>query len=185
MYITKSLRRLFVVNSLFVFASAFLGPLYAIYIEGIDKRPIVISVSWAIFILSATFFTYFVARYGDRIREKKFILAGGFLVRAVAYLGYIYIANVPSLFFIQILVGLGEALGSPAWNAIFADHLNHRKEILEYSEWTIISYVCIAAGTVMGGIIVTYLSFNFLFVLMSLFSLISFIGTITAPKRLL
>jgi len=82
-------------------------------------------------------------------------------------------------------LGLGESLGTPAWNAIFAKHLDNSKEVMEYSNWNIINNLMVAAATVAGGVVVTYLGFNILFVIMSVLALVSLIGVLITPRKIL
>lgn len=185
MKINRSLKVLFILNSIFVFAGSLLGPLYAIYVSKIDSKIISVSLTWAVFMFSSTLFMYFVSKYGDRLKEQEYLLAGGYLIRCLAWIGYIFVSNLTGIIVLQVALGFGEALGSPSWNAIFAKHLDERREMMDYSSWNIISNLMIAAATVVGGIIVTYLGFNFLFVTMSLLALISFIGLLITPRRVL
>lgn len=181
----KSLRILFLLNSIFVFAGSLFGPLYAVYVQGIDNRIISVSVSWAVFMIASTVFMYFVGKYGDKIHEKEYLLAGGFLVRAVAWFGYIYVTNITSLLIIQIILGLGQALGTPAWNVLFAKHLDGNREIMDYSSWDIISNLVTALATVIGGLMVTALGFKPLFLIMGYLALVSFVGTLIIPRKVL
>ena len=185
MKINRSHRALFSLNSVFVFAGSLLGPLYAVYVGKIDSKIISVSYSWAAFMFSSTLFMYFVSKYGDKVKEQEYLLAGGFLVRCLAWIGYIFISNLTGLIALQIVLGLGEALGTPSWNAIFAKHLDERKEIMDYSNWNMVNNLMVAAATVIGGIMVTYLGFNVLFIVMSFLALISFIVTLVTPRKVL
>lgn len=185
MKINKSLRVLFVLNSIFVFAGSLLGPLYAIYVQGIDDKIISVSFSWAVFMLSSTIFMYFTRKYGDKIKEQEYLLAGGFLMRGLAWFGYTLVTSFSGLVVIQVMLGLGEALGTPAWNAIFAKHLDKKKEIREYSSWNIVSNLMVAGATIGGGLVVTIWGFNWLFVTMGLLALVSLVGVLMTPREVL
>lgn len=185
MQINKSLRTLFILNSIFVFGGALFGPLYALYVQGIDNKIISVSISWAIYMVSSTIFTHFIGVYGDRVHEKEYLLAGGFLVRAIAWFGYAFVANLTGLIVIQIILGLGEALGTPSWNFLFAKHLDGHHEIHDYSDWDVVNNLMIALATLMGGMFVTFFGFKFLFVIMGTLALISFVGTMITPRKVL
>lgn len=185
MKINKSLKTLFVINSIFVFGGSLFGPLYAIYVQGIDNKIVTVSLSWAVFMISSTVFMYFVSKFGDKIKEEEYLLAGGFLIRSVAWFLYLFVTNISGLILIQIILGLGEALGTPSWNAIFAKHLDGHKEIMDYSSWNIINNLIVAGSTILGGILVTLFGFNVLFVAMSMLAFISFVGVLITPRRVL
>jgi MFS family permease len=185
MQVNKSLKVLFLLNSIFVFASNLLGPLYVIYVQGIDSKIITISISWATLTLSTVVFMFLMSKLGDKVKEKEFLLAGGFLVRALSWIGYIFVHNIYALLMVQVLLGLGEALGTPAWGVIFAKHLDGSKEIMDYSSWNMLSNVIAAGAVIVGGVVVSTFGFTILFISMSLLASISLIGVLITPRRVL
>lgn len=76
-------------------------------------------------------------------------------------------------------------LGTPAFEVIFAEHLDEGKHIADYSDWKLISNIMLALGTLIGGVIVSKFGFTPLFLLMSSLAVISFIGVILKPRHLL
>jgi hypothetical protein len=183
--INKSLKILFLFNGFFVFASSLLGPLYAIYVETIDSKILSVSITWAAFLLSATFFTFLVSRKGDSVKEKEYLLMFGFLIRAVSWLLFIFMGNIFHLILVQVFLGLGEALGNPSFDAIFAEHLDKGIEIKEYSSWKLVVNSVTAIATIVGGLIVSFFGFVPLFVTMSFLALISFFGILLQPRDVL
>ncbi len=183
--INKSLKILFLFNGIFVFAATLLGPLYAVYVESIDKNVLSISITWAVFLASATFFTFIVSRRGDSVKEKEYMLMGGFLIRAVSWLLFILVGNILHLIFVQILLGLGEALGSPSFDTIFAQHLDEGMQVREYSSWKIIVNGTTAIATIIGGLIVVNFGFTVLFVVMSAMAMVSFFGVLVQSREVL
>lgn len=183
--INKSLKILFILNSIFVFAGALFTPLYALYVQRIDNRIIAVSITWGVQIAASTFFAFFVGKYGDKIKEKEFILAAGYFLRFLAWTGLIFVNNLISLLLIQIVIGVGESMGGPAWNAIFAKHLDGHKEVKDYSDWAMLSNLIIALGTILGGVVVTFFGFNYIFAFMGLLAFVSFVGVVITPRRTL
>lgn len=172
-------------NGVFVFASSLLGPLYALYIGIFDKNILSVSVTWATFLISTFLFTLIIARVGDRVEEKEYLLVAGFLIRAIAWFMFIFAGTVFHFIVLQALLGLGEALGSPAFNAIFAEHLDGGKYIQEYSTWQLTVTGTTAIGTIIGGLVVTTLGFSWLFAIMSGLAALSFLGVFIQPRKLL
>lgn len=177
-----ALKVLFFCNGIFVLAASLLGPLYAVYVEKIGKGVLTISVSWAVFLISATVFTLIISKIGDKIK-KDHLLIGGYILRAISWTAYIFINSVPELILLQIFLGLGEALGSPAFEAIFAEHLDDGHHVEEYSDWILIRNIVTAIGTLAGGLIVVSFGFPYLFLLMSFLAIISLIGILLKPKK--
>lgn len=181
----KALKVLFLSNGVFVFANNLLGPLYAIFAEKFDSNVFSISASWSLFMISATFFTYLVKKYGDRIKENEYLLLIGYVIRILCWIGYIFIASFWQLLVIQVILGISEAVSSPAFDTIFAKHLDKNKEIDEYATWKIYEKISIALSTLIGGFIVQYASFDLLFVSMSLVATFSVIYIYKQDRELL
>jgi MFS family permease len=181
----KALKTLFIFNGLFVFAGSLLGPLYAVFVGKIAGGIFPITLSWSVFLFSTTLFMAIVAKIGDKIKEKEYMLLAGYAIRAVIWFSYIFIPNFYVLLLAQFLLGIGEAMGTPAFEAIFAEHLDRGKHIFEYSEWKIISNIVLAVGTLLGGIIVERFGFNPLFLFMSILASVCFVGVLLKPRRLL
>lgn len=144
-----------------------------------------VSVSTAVFYVASTLFLLFMARWGDRVREKELLLVASYIIRGLAFLGYIFIGSALSLILIQILFGLGEALGTPIFGALFAKHTNKKEEVLEYSDWTLVANLMMALGTVVGGFIVSSLGFTFLFVTIAILCFVSAGWILFTPREIL
>jgi MFS family permease len=181
----KALKILFIYNGIFVFAANLLGPLYAVYVGMIDKNLFAISSTWAVGLAATGIFTFAVSKRGDMLKEKEYLLMAGFLIRAIAWFLFIGITDLFQLVLLQILLGMGEAAGSPAFNTIFAEHLDFGKHIKEYSQWMIVGNLLTAAGTFAGGFIATVLGFHWLFIVMGTMALVSFLGILVQPRKLL
>lgn len=181
----RALRTLWIYNGLFVLAGSLFGPLYAVYVQNISDGVIAITLSWTAFLVSSTIFTYIVSRLGDRVKEKEYLLMAGFLIRAVAWVLYIFVGSLEMLIAIQVLLGLGEALGSPAYNALMATHIDKGRGVKEYSETMIIFNLISALATLAGGFIVVEFGFTPLFLTMSALALVSFFGILLKPRNLI
>lgn len=180
-----SLRVLYVYNGIFVLAGGFLGPLYTVFVQNFEKNIFTISLSWATFLISTTVFMFIISKTGDRILEKEYLLMGGYLLRAAGWFLFAFIDSLSMLIFLQILLGLGEALGSPAFDTIFAEHLDSGRHVAEYANWKLIENITVAIAVIIGGFIVSRFGFMPLFYLMSVLAMISFIGVLLKPRSLL
>ncbi len=143
------------------------------------------SVSTAVFYVASTLFLLFVARWGDKVREKELLLAASYVIRGLAFLGYIFVESALSLILLQIVFGLGEALGTPIFGALFARHTNKKEEVMEYSDWTLIANLMMALGTIVGGFMVSTLGFTFLFVTIAILCFVSAGWILFTPREVL
>ena len=183
--INKALKTLFIFNGIFVFAASLLGPLYAVFVETIDTDIISVSLSWSVFLISTTIFILFVRKYGDLIKEKEYLLMGGYFIRAIVWFIFPSISTILSLVILQVLLGLGESLGTPAYDAIFAEHLDKDRHIEEYANWKLISNIVGAIAVMLGGFFVKIVGFSALFYVMGFLAVVSLIGVWVKPRKLL
>ncbi len=95
------------------------------------------------------------------------------------------LSTVIGLITLQVLLGLGEALGTPAYDAIFAERLDKNKHIRNYTDWKLVSNVVGAVAVILGGILINKVGFSVLFYLMAMLAFISFVGVWIKPIRLL
>lgn len=180
----KYLKTLFFYNGIFVFASHLLGPLYALYVKDIDSSIMSVSISWSAFLFSTVIFTLLISSVGDKVKHKEYLLSAGYFVRAFVWFSYIFVGDITTLVLLQILLGVGESLGTPAYDALLAEHLDRGHHIADYANWKIISSLAGAISVFIGGYIVDSFGFKYLFVLMAFLALVGGFGVLTKIKRI-
>ena len=181
----KAIKTLYLFNGIFVLAASSITPIYAFFAADIGANIFTVSLLSAAFLGSRVLFTFVLRFVGDKIHEQEYLLLAGFLIRACAWLVLPIVGTVSGLFIVQVILGLGEAAGTPALNAIFAKHLSKGHPIAEYAGWDIVSTICAAIGTVVGGYIVSRYGFNVLFIAMGTLAILAFLGVLSRPRRLL
>ncbi len=181
----KSLKLLLVINSIFVLAGNLLGPLYAVFIEGLGGSIAVVSGTWSVMLLTTTLVNFVLIRYGDKVREHEYFLIAGFILRAITWIGFIYAGSITSIIILQIILGLGEAVGSTGFDAIMAEHLDKSSHIRDYAVWKTISNLLAAVATLIGGFVVTSYGFSPMFVFMAIVAIGCAIFTYLLPRRAL
>ena len=184
MRINKALKVLMSFNGLFLFGVMLFGSLNAIYVQRIGGV-VLVGVSSAVFCISASLFLWVVSRFGDRVKEKELLLALSYLLRSIGYLGFIWVNSALSLVIWQMIFGLAEALGTPTFSLLFAKHVDGDKEMMEYSDWSLVANIIMGIGSLIGGYFVSSFGFNPLFVIVSGFCFISGIGVLLMPRKLL
>jgi len=180
----QALKVLFASNAIYLFAALLLGPLYAIYVQKIGGI-LLVSVSTAVFYVSSTLFLMFMTRWGDRVKEKEIMLVASYIIRGIGFLSYIFLDSALVLILIQMLFGLADSLGTPIFGALFARHVDKREEVLEFSDWSIVSNLVMALGTIVGGFIASTLGFNSLFVIISGLCFVSAGWVLFTPREVL
>ncbi len=176
---------LYVHNGVFVFAQNLLGPLYALFVERSVGGVMAVGISVAAYWASTTVFTFIVMRFGDGAKEKEYLWIAGMAIRSVGYLAFLLVGNLTGLVLVQLFLGIGEALGTPSYQALVSIHLHNGRHIKDLSIWHAISNIAMGAGALAGGYLVSVAGFTPLFLSMFVLSLFSFIGALLKPRELL
>jgi len=181
----KHLKTLLALNVFFVFGATLLGPLYAVFVKDIGGDVITIGWSFSIYMIALGLVAYIAGRLGDKIKEREYLLGLGYLLRGIGFFGYIFIQSLFHLLFIQIILGIGEALGNPSFKAIFSDHLDKGKYSSEWGTWDALYSITVGVSTMAGAFVVNVFGFNTLFIIMGSVTTLSSIIILLLPRKLL
>lgn len=181
----RAIRILLFTNSLILFAVAMLGPIYALFVEKIGGDLLDASYAFAAFALAAGLTTLISGKYADKVKENELIVVLGYIIMMFGFLGYLLVHSIWSLFIVQIVIGLGEAIYSPAFDAVYSKHLDGHKSGQEWGAWEAINYFTAAVGAFIGGLVVTFFGFNTLFILMAGLCLFSASYIFFLPRKIL
>ncbi|NUM25572.1 MAG: MFS transporter [Candidatus Buchananbacteria bacterium] len=179
------LKILLVTNSIILLAGAMFGPIYALFVEDIGGDLMDASFAGGIFALAAGITTLVSGKYSDRVKENELIVVAGYMIMGLGFLLLSICTSVWFLLLIQILIGLGEAVYSPAFDAVYSKHLDKNHAGKQWGAWESINYFSLAVGAVVGGVIVTLTNFNVLFILMAMMSFASGIYIYLLPRKVL
>lgn len=181
----KSLKKLLLINSVFVFGASLLGPLYAVFVKEIGGDILTIGWTFAAYMFAGGIMSYFAGRLGDKLKETEYLIAAGYIIRAVGFFLYTLIGSPLQLLLLQFFLGAGEAVANPAFKSIFSRHLDSKKSTTQWGTWDLLYSIITALGVGIGAFIVEFLGFNILFYIMSISSLLAFILLIIQPRKLL
>lgn len=144
-----------------------LGPIYALFVEKIGGDLMDASMAGGIFAFAAGITTLVSGKYSDKVKENELIVVAGYAIMGVGFLLYTFVDSIFFLFAVQIVIGLGEAIYSPAFDAVYSKHLDGHKSGRQWGAWESMNYFTAAVGAVVGGSIVTVFGFQALFVFMA------------------
>jgi MFS family permease len=118
----------------------------------------------------------FIAHHLDKDHEEKddfiFLVVGMFISNLIP-LGYAFSSQPWHIFVLEFIRGLAMACVVPTWYAIFTRHIDRGREAFSWSlESTGIGFAAGIAGA-LGGILASFVGFKAVFVLVSIFGLIS------------
>lgn len=167
-FANRALRILLSTNAMILLAVTMFGPISAIFVEKIGGDLMDASLAGGIFALAAGLTALVSGKYSDRFKENELIVVVGYAIMGVGFMLYMSVDSVISLFIVQIIVGLGQAIYSPAFDAVYSKHLNQSRSGSQWGAWESVNYFTTAAGAIIGGGVVTFLGFRMLFLIMAI-----------------
>lgn len=167
-FLNKALRILLSTNAMILMSAAMLGPIYALFVEKVGGDLMDASIAGSIFALVAGLTTLISGKYSDKIKENKQVIVFGYAIMGVGFLLYLWVTSVVSLFIVQAIIGLGEAIYAPAFDSLYSKHLDRHKSGRQWGAWESINYFTTAIGAIIGGGLVTLFGFQPLFVIMAM-----------------
>ncbi len=184
-FLNKALLVLLASNGLVIFASAMLGPIYALFVREVGGSLFDASLTGGMFSLAAGITTLVSGRYADKLKESEYLLVLGNFVLGISFLLYIFVNSMFELLLVQALAGFADAIYYPAYDALFSRHLFRRGEGRAWGTWEAMFNILTAAGAIVGGALVTLFGFNSVFLLMATLSFISGVYIWIQPRKLL
>jgi MFS family permease len=181
----RPLKILLLTNSLILVAGAMLGPIYALFVEKIGGDLLDASLTAGMFALTAGIVTLISGKFSDKVKENELIVILGYAIMGLGFLLYTVCNSIFFLLIIQIIIGFGEAIYAPAFDAIYSKHLTKKQAGRQWGAWEAMNYFSIAIGAVIGGLIVTAFGFNVLFVIMAMMSFLSAVYIYQLPRKVL
>lgn len=181
----KSLKVLLGINSIFILGANMFPPLFALFVKELKGGAFAAGSIWAVFAIVCGILTLILSRFGDRIKEKEYLVAAGYFLRLISWLGYFFADSLWHLYILQILLALGEALGTPAFNAIYSEHLDKGQYVKQWGVSSSSNAIVMGVSALLGGIIVSQFGFDSLFLTMSFLAAISLFLLIVQPRKLL
>ncbi|MBW2999184.1 MFS transporter [Candidatus Woesearchaeota archaeon] len=162
----KWLKILLAADFFLILGMGMITPIYAIFVEQIGGDILDASGAWAIFALTAGSLMYLIGKWEDRKKHYAKMLFYGYLLQAIAFLGYFFVQNTTHLFGVQILIGLSTAMISPSYDTLFSKYLDKGKYASEWGLWEGMDMIGAAFAAAIGGGIANYFGFKVLFIIM-------------------
>jgi len=181
----RPLKVLLFTNSLILLSGAMFAPIYALYVEEIGGDLLDAGLTAGMFALAAGITTLASGKLSDKVKENELIVVLGYTIIGTGFLLYTICYSIWFLLFIQILIGLGEAIYSPAFDAVYSKHIDKNRAGKQWGAWESINYFSLAFGAFIGSVVVTLTSFKFMFILMAIMSYFSAVYIYRLPRKLL
>ncbi len=187
--INPVIRFLTISDLLILSGFGFVAPIFAIFItDSIQGGTIeVAGIAAAIYLFSKSLGQIPAASIVDRIKGEIddfwTLIVGSFLFSIIP-LFYIIINTPIQLYIVQVFYGLATAVAVPTWYALFTRHIDKDHEGIEWGVYQTLVDLGGAGTAFAGGLLVAKFGFSYLFVLVSIISLVGSFFLLGAYKYL-
>lgn len=182
---SRGLKILLVTNSFILLAGAMLGPIQAIFVGMVGGDLMEAGFASGIFSLVAGVTVLLSGRFTDKLKEPELVVVVGYIIMAAGFLSYLFVNSIVLLFLAQIVIGFGDAIYNPAFDALYSKHLDSEKAGSQWGVWEATNYFTAAIGAVLGGIIAKNFGFTPVFIIMATLCIISAIYIYFLPRDVL
>ena len=183
--INTALKILLFTNALVLMCNFMLGPIYALFVVEIGGDLMDAGLTASVYALSAALTSLISGIYADKIKENEYIMVIGYSIMGIAFILFFFVDNIWFLFMVQALIGIGEAVYSPAFNAIYSKHLSKGNAGKEWGYWEVMQYLIYIIGAALGAYLVTLFGFGAVFILMACLCFFSAIFILIQPRHVL
>ncbi len=163
-------------------SAGLLAPIYAIYVEKVGGGILETSASYALFAVVYGLLMLVMGKLTDKVKYQELFIAAGFFISAIGYVGYLFVSSVFHLFILQAILGIAQAVMTPAHDGLYTKHLDDTKSASEWATWEAVYAISTGVSAFVGGIIVYYISFEALFITMFLMSSVTGLYILLLPR---
>jgi MFS family permease len=180
-----ALKILLFTNGLVLTATSMLGPIYAIFVDEIGGNILDAGVTVAVYAATAGVTSLLVGHWVDRVKEKELVIVLGYVIIGTGFLMFMGVQSIPALILVQMVIGFGEALYNPAFDAVYSQHLDKKKTGIQWGAWEAMDYFTWAIGALIGGWFVSLFGFKFLFLIMAILAFSAALYIFFTPRKVL
>jgi predicted MFS family arabinose efflux permease len=171
--------KILLISSFFAhFALGLLGPIYAIFVQGIGGDLLDAGIAYAIFSIFAGIFVILLGTSKFFAKHIRHMVVIGYALLSLSCLGYIFVQNHIQLFIVQTVLGIASGILEPSWDSLFSENMNAKNASKNWALWSGGASIMIGISAVVGSLIASKLSFQIMFIVMFIVSLVAMINSI-------
>ena len=141
---------LITIFAFFTLAAEAFAPVYAVFVEQIGGDLLTAGSAFATFALIAGVLIYFIGKWEDRFKHLEKFVVIGFCIKTIGFVGYVFVSKPIHLFMVQIILGLGEAITFPAYDALYSKYLDRGKFASQWGAWEAMAFITAAIAGIIG-----------------------------------
>lgn len=170
----------------------FLGPVFALFVVNSGQiagaTVVTVGIATALYWVIKSIIQVPIANFLDKTDGEKddfYALFFGLLIIGVAAFLYLAATKTWHIYTIHVIQAIGYSLYVPAWSGLFTRHLEKERSSLGWTlDNTIVGLSSGIAG-LLGSIMVEYFGFQFIFIVVGLFSFAAAAVVMIAPSMLI
>lgn len=166
MKLTKTAKILLLGANIWYFGEGMMGPLFAIFAEKVGGDILDITWAWATYLIITGILYIVVGRLLNNKEYKEKAMVFGYALNALFTFGYLFVHSPIQLFLVQAGLGIAEAIGTPAWDALYAKNQTEEMDSYAWGLSTGQSQIVTGIAFALGGVITHFISFEALFITM-------------------
>ena len=183
--LNRSLRVLITVNAILVFIMGLFAPFYAVFVQRIGGNVAFAGLSWAVFSIVSGTFIFLFSNWQLKVKEPELLIALGYILRGGVFISYAFMASISQLMITQVFWGVAVALGTPAFDSVYANHTNKESSIVEWGRWEGIAAIVAGVAALTGGLIIQAFGYEVIFIAMAVISVGLGVYVWRLPRELL
>lgn len=164
----RGLRILLTVNTIITFSTGLFAPFYAVFVGKIGGSVAFAGLSWGLFAVVSGVLILVFSDWGLKVQQRERLVALGYAIRGVVFVSYAFMNNIPQLIITQILWGIGTAVGSPAYDALYTKHTDNEGVLWQWGQYEGVTSIAVGLSALIGGLIIEELGYVTLFVIMAI-----------------
>jgi hypothetical protein len=177
MTLTKTAKTLLLGANIWYFGEGMMGPLFAVFAEKVGGDILDITWAWSTYLVITGVLYIVVGRWLNGKNFKEKVMVAGYSLNALCTFGYLLVDSPIKLFIVQAGLGIAEAIGTPAWDALYANSQHEEMDAYAWGLSTGQSQIVTGLAFAVGGAITHFISFEALFITMGCTQILSALVT--------
>lgn len=186
--LNKIIKYLVLSDLIFYTGWGLISPIFAIFVLDsiIGGTAFVVGLAAGINLIVRSVLRIPFGMYADKSQKiSYYLMFYGLFISAIVPIGYIYSSTPWHLYILQAVLGASSAISIAGFTSLYSKHMDRGKESTEWG----IDAVAVGIGPgiagILGGLALTYLSFNEVFIGVTVFGLIGAFALLIIKKDIL
>lgn len=173
--VNKIIKYLIYSDLVFYTGWGLISPIFAIYLinDIVGGNAFVVGLAAAISLIVRSVLRIPFGIYADDSQKKSYyLMIIGLFISAIIPIGFIFSKYPWHIYTLETIFGIGIAMATAGWTGVFAKYMDRGKESTEFGFDAVAVGVGPGIAALLGGIAVTYFSFNLVFIIVTIMGLI-------------